>query len=411
MRLAEFILANTDAILAEWDVFARTIWPEAEASQESLRDHAGEILRAAARDMQVPQTQAEQQDKSQGQGEPGRHSDGLDSASLVHARGRVESGFSLPTLVAEYRALRASVVRLWSISGHAPDTRDLVDLTRFNETIDQSLAEAVRGYTSQVDNARQMFLAILGHDLRNPLNAIVASADVLGDAQKSLEEVAGTAAQISTSAHAMARMLGDFLDFAHTQLGKRMPVNRGTVNLGELCAEVTAETRAAHPQQVIRYTSDGEAAGAWDAGRLRQVISNLLGNAVQHGTAGKPIEVSVTTGRSAVVLSVTNTGAPIPPELLPRIFDPLVRGLAPELRAAQRMGSMGLGLYIAREVVTAHGGSIDVRSSPAGVTTFTVTLPRNEVPADTAAKPAQRAKAVLADAQSGASLTVSRPSR
>ncbi len=407
MRLAEFILANTDAILAEWDVFARTIWPEAEASQRSLRDHAEDILRASARDMQAPQTHSEQQHKSHGQGESGRHSNVLDSASLVHARGRVDSGFSLPAVVAEYRALRASVIRLWSASGHAPDTRDLVDLTRFNETIDQSLAEAVRGYTRQVDHARQMFLAILGHDLRNPLNAIVTSADVLADRPMPPPEVAETAAQISVSAQAMAKMLGDFLDFAHTQLGKRMPVDPQAADLGQVCAEVLAETRAAHPQKAIHYTSDGDAAGSWDAPRLRQVISNLLGNAVQHGTAASAIDVSLTTAGPDVVLTVTNRGAPIPPELLPQIFDPLVRGLAPESRAAQRLGSMGLGLYIAREVVSAHGGTIDVTSNPAGLTTFTVTLPRHFAPADGSAGMDHAGRAEPAVARAGGLLAAS----
>lgn len=376
MRLADFILANTEAILAEWDVFARDIWPGAAASQRNLRDHAGEILRAAVRDMQSPQTGVEQQDKSQGQGEAGRVSAVLDSASLLHARDRVNSGFSVPALVAEYRALRASVVRLWGKSGHAPDARDLADLTRFHETIDQSLAEAVRGYTLQVDRARQMFLAILGHDLRNPLNAITGSADLLGDLRPPNPEVVELAAQISSSAQAMGHMLGDFLDFAHTQLGQPMPVTREAANLMRLCADVIAETQAAHPQQEIRFQPEEDTAGQWDPARLRQVLSNLLGNAVQHGTAGTPIDVVLQAGSANVLLSVTNRGAPIPPELLSRIFHPMVRGLSPESRAAQRPGSMGLGLYIAREVITAHGGKIAVTSTPAGLTTFTVTLPR-----------------------------------
>jgi signal transduction histidine kinase len=379
MRLADFIVSNTHQILTEWDVFAREIWPQAAASQRSLRDHAEEILRAAARDMQSPQTTAEQQDKSQGQGKADAPSDVLDSASIVHARGRVDSGFSLPAMVAEYRALRASVVRLWSQSGHSPDARDLVDLTRFNETIDQSLTEAVRGYTEQVDQARQMFLAILGHDLRNPLNAIVVSADLVKESRPATPEATEAAAQIVASSQAMARMLGDFLDFAHTQLGKRMPIKRGAAHLGRLCSDVVTETRAAHPDQQIHYSATGDVTGDWDAPRLRQVISNLLGNAVQHGTAGTPIELTLRNEGDDVAFSLTNEGAAIPAELVPRIFHPMIRGVSPESRAAQRPGSMGLGLYIAREVVTSHGGTIDVVSSASGITTFTVRLPRRPV--------------------------------
>lgn len=377
MRLADFILENINSILTEWDVFAREIWPEVAASQSSLRDHAEEILRAAVRDMQSRQTTEQQQDKSHGQGDANTSSEFLDNASTVHARSRVDSGFSLPAVVAEYRALRATVVRLWSESGHSPDARDLADLTRFNETIDQSLAEAVRGYTLQVDRARQMFLAILGHDLRNPLNAIMVSADVLAEFPTPNPESANAVAQITASSRAMARMLGDFLDFAHTQLGRRMPVARSTTDLGLICADVVAETKAAHPGQVIRYSAKGNTTGEWDPARLRQVFSNLLGNAVQHGATDRPIAMELSAGRTDVVLTVTNEGPPIPPDIASRIFHPMVRGLSPESRAAQRLGSMGLGLYIAREVVTAHGGSIEVTSTPAGITTFTVSLPRS----------------------------------
>src|SRR4051812_15282629 len=125
MRLADYILCNTEKILTEWDVFARDIWPEVEATPKDLRDHAAEILRAAARDMRSAQTPAEQTVKSHGNAADGTSSQQLDVASMDHATLRVTSGFSLPAMVAEYRALRASVVRLWSESGHQPDIRDL----------------------------------------------------------------------------------------------------------------------------------------------------------------------------------------------------------------------------------------------------------------------------------------------
>src|SRR5688572_24558899 len=172
MRLADFILAKTEQILTEWEAFARGIWPGATTSPRELRDHAEDILRAAARDMASAQTGEQQSDKSKGDGDIGRDSRRLDGASDVHAVGRVASGFNLMDVVAEYRALRASVVRLWRESRPDPDRRDLDDLTRFHESIDQSLTTAVRSYTERVDRSRQMFLAILGHDLRNPLNAV-----------------------------------------------------------------------------------------------------------------------------------------------------------------------------------------------------------------------------------------------
>src|SRR5215212_1604472 len=144
-----------------------------------LRDHAKDILRATAWDMKSAQTDRQQSDKSKGDGDGGAASGRVDGASDVHAVGRVQSGFDLMAVIAEYRALRASVIRLWRESAPDPDKRDLADLTRFNESIDQSLTEAVRRYTNRVDHSRQMFLAILGHDLRNPLQSTMMSADGL----------------------------------------------------------------------------------------------------------------------------------------------------------------------------------------------------------------------------------------
>ena len=173
MRLSEFVLANIERILQEWDTFARSIWPTPRPNPILLRDHAEAILRAAARDMTTHQTATEQDSKSKGEGGEGNASVKLDDASKRHALGRVRSGFHLMELVAEYRALRASVIRLWGASGALPDSGGLVDLTRFNESIDQSLAEAVRYFSMEMDRSREIFLGILGHDLRNPLNAIL----------------------------------------------------------------------------------------------------------------------------------------------------------------------------------------------------------------------------------------------
>lgn len=376
MRLPDFILANTETILAEWDVFAREVWPNEEATQRSLRDHAEEILRATARDMKSEQTPEQQADKSQGNGDAGKSSVILDGASKEHATGRATSGFSLPALVAEYRALRASVIRLWSESGHSPDSRDLLDLTRFHESIDQSLAEAVRGFTAQVERTRQMFLAILGHDLRNPLNAIMLSAQLLKEIGGASSISTDAIRQIGDSGDAMARMLNDFLDFAGAQLGKPMPVTRGPADIQAVCTDVISELSSANPSRVFRLRVTGDPAGNWDSARLRQLLSNLLGNAVQHGGATSPIDVEVDGEASRVILTVISQGAPIPAEILPRIFEPMVRGYSPDERISRPTGSMGLGLYIAREVVTAHGGQIDVKSSAEEGTVFTVRLPR-----------------------------------
>jgi signal transduction histidine kinase len=376
MRLADFILANVEPILVDWEAFARTVWPGVQTDPRQLRDHAADILRATAWDMQSAQTDTQQSDKSKGDGDGGTGSTRVDGASDIHAVGRVRSGFDLLAVVAEYRALRASVIRLWRGSTPAPDPRDLDDLTRFNESIDQSLTVAVRGYTQRVDQSRQLFLAILAHDLRNPLNAITMSAATLSLTEVPDPESAEIAARITASAMAMGRMIGDLLDFTASGLGAAMPLSPTDADFAGLCQEVIEETRAANPTRTIHFDSHGDLTGHWDAARLRQVVSNLLGNAVQHGDESAPIQMTAQSDASGVQLSIRNPGPPIPADAIPTIFDPLVRGASPDTTKRRRPGSIGLGLYVAREVVAAHGGTINVESSAADGTTFTVHLPR-----------------------------------
>ena len=377
MRLADFILGNIEPILVEWEAFARTVWPGAETDPRELRDHAADILRAAAWDMNSTQSATQQADKSKGEGDGGASSARVDGASDVHAIGRVRSGFDLMTLVAEYRALRASVIRLWRESRPRPDLRDLEDLTRFNESIDQSLTEAVRSYTERVDRSRQMFLAILGHDLRNPLHSILMAADAMAQNAGPDADSSKVTSRISASVHAMAAMINDLLDFTGTGLGSAMPLSPTPTDLKALCQEVVDEMRTAHPTRTLRFQPHGDdLTGEWDAARLRQVVSNLLGNALQHGGGTGPVEVTVSAEGADVGIAVRNEGPPIPRDAVATIFDPLVRGTTPELQKQRRPGSIGLGLYIAREVAMAHGGTIGVTSSADAGTVFTVRLPR-----------------------------------
>jgi len=303
---------------------------------------------------------------------------GLNGASELHAVGRLGSGFDLMEVVSEYRALRASVLQLWRDSKPKPHDCDLDDLTRFNESIDQSVAKAVSSYTKRVDQARDMYLGILSHDLRNPLNSIVMSAESLrrSDLNALAAEALGCASQISTNARVMGRMIGDLLDYTRTRLGAGMPVSPVRMDLAILCRELFDEYRTAHPDRAIRFQSDGQQIGNWDTDRLRQAISNLLGNAVQHGAEDAPVDLTL-SGDTTEVVVVIHSGGHIPPGELPRIFEPLVRGAGAEHPRRNRPGSIGLGLYIAREVARSHGGRIDVTSSLEAGTAFTMHLPRD----------------------------------
>jgi signal transduction histidine kinase len=375
LRLPDFILANVESILAEWEAFAGTVRVGAAMDALALRDHAEDILRATVRDMTAAQTGRERSDKSKGLGEASAHSDGLDEASHEHAIGRVASGFNLVEVVSEYRALRASVLRRWRASTPSRDERDVDDTTRFNESIDQSLIKAVVGFTHRVDESSQMFLAILGHDLRSPLFAVRISAEALQQLPQLDEQSRVAAEQIATSAKEMMRMILDLLDFTTTRLGRGMPIAPESMDVQRLCREVLAELQPVHADRPMHLHVDGDMTITCDPRRLRQALSNLIQNAVQHGRARTPIDVSLRCERGGVVVAVYNEGDPIPVQSLPTIFDPMVRPKA-ATSSIRRPGSIGLGLYIARQIATAHGGRIDVTSTADAGTTFTLRLPR-----------------------------------
>jgi signal transduction histidine kinase len=373
MRLGDFILANVEPILAEWEQFARGLAPGSTMDVIALRDHARDILRVTARDMVSSQSAEEQAEKSKGHGGGGTESAGLDRASNDHALARLGSGFDLIEVVSEYRALRAGILRLWVQSARSADEHDLQDLIRFNESIDQSLAEAVKSYTHRADESRELFLATLGHDLRNPLNAIVVSSELVARSGQLDEENTRIASQMSGFAKVMTVMIHDLLDFTRTRLGGGMPVSATRTDLQDLCRDVLDEFRAAHPHRPLRLESFGDTSGEWDAARLRQVVSNLVANAIQYG-GDAPVEVFARGEESDVLFAVRNQGPPISSPALPTIFDPFVR--APEGATKHRRG-VGLGLYIARQIVITHGGTIVVASDETTGTVFTVRLPRH----------------------------------
>jgi sigma-B regulation protein RsbU (phosphoserine phosphatase) len=168
----------------------------------------------------------------------------------------------------------------------------------------------------------------------------------------------------------MERMIGDLLDLTRARLAGSIPLKRRPADLQRVCEEAIMEGRAGHPDAVLRLETNGDLRGEWDADRLAQVVSNLVGNAVQHGS-GAPITLTTQGQADSVTLAVHNGGPPIPPDLPPFVFEPLARG-----RVEGAPHSIGLGLFIAQAIVVAHGGDIQVSSSTDAGTTFTVRLPR-----------------------------------
>jgi signal transduction histidine kinase len=377
VQLSEFIVTNREPILAEWDEFARTCEPSSgQMGLAALRDHADGILTMIAADLETSQDAAEQSEKSKGKAvddTPG------ETAAEEHGAGRAESGFSVAQMVAEYRALRASVIRLWTESRGELEPGDIEQVTRFNEAIDQSLAESVVRYSEQMDRAQEISVAIMGHDLRTGLAAIHASASAILETQH-LEQTVALASQIAETADRTTHAVGMLLDFTRSRLGAGIPIHRTAASIGTLVRDAAARIAAAHPERRFSVEGGKDERGEWDVARISQALTNLIESAVQHGTAGTPVTVHVNGEEHDVHVSVHNRGAAIPREHLDTLFD--LRGAAPvegtsPLEAQDRLG---LGLYIAERIVRAHGGSITAKSSEVHGNTFTVFLPRHAPP-------------------------------
>lgn len=217
------------------------------------------------------------------------------------------------------------------------------------------------------ERIRQLFLATLGHDLRNPLNTIVVS---LAHLQKRLPEaLRDTATRMKTSADRMTRMIEQLLDFTRARMGGGIPLAPQPDDLREICAAVVDEMQVQNSNRT-RLTARGEFRGQWDADRVAQVLGNLLGNAFDHGSPDCPVEVDLVRDEGWARIAVRNQGRTIPEQALAEIFEPFRRVGDPSPRGR----GVGLGLFITREIVGAHGGTIDVTSED-GKTTFTVSLP------------------------------------
>lgn len=377
MRLAEFIVANRAAIMTEWEAFARTCAPASGSMDiRALSDHASEMLSVIAADLRTPQGSAAQTAKS--------HGNAPSSVLLPstpagqHGAGRAVSGFTVGQMVAEYRALRASIIRLWTAAEGRLDAGDIDDLTRFNEAIDQSLAESVVEYSLNLEHSKELFIAILGHDLRTPLSAMRMSAEFMLDLGELTEPSLTLTTRMVGSATRMNRMIGDLLDFTRGNLGGGIPITPVPTNVGKVVHDVVEEVAAAFPNTVIEVETRSEQDGSLDPARIAQALTNLVANAAEHGSPGTTISVGLQCDATSITITVHNRGAVIPADRLDGIFSPIkIRDRGSRTSASNGpSGGLGLGLYIAERIVAAHGGHIDVSSSEVTGTTFAIHMPR-----------------------------------
>ncbi|HYO52571.1 ATP-binding protein [Archangium sp.] len=243
--------------------------------------------------------------------------------------------------------------------------RLLREQTHLREQAEKALRERQRA-----EQFRERLMGIVSHDLRNPLHSISLTTELLLRREDVPEPVLAGVRRIARSVDRMSRMITDLLDFTRARLGGGIPLQRQPGNLVELVRATLEEFEVMHPGRVVLSHDPGPYAGEWDPDRLAQVVSNLVGNALQHGAGNTPVEVALSQEGPSLVLTVRNQGTPIPETLLPQVFDPFRRS------ADSTRQGLGLGLYIVQQIVLAHGGSISVSSSADSGTTFTVRLPR-----------------------------------
>ena len=239
----------------------------------------------------------------------------------------------------------------------------------------QQLQEAELRRRAEFD---QQLIAVVSHDLRNPLNAIGMATSLLRQRGNLDEEQVKIVSRIESSCERAVRLIRDFLDFTQARVTGRIPASPSRANIREIARQVFDEVLLAQRGRQGVFEHEGEEDGVWDPDRMAQVIDNLLGNAFQHSPPDSVVRLSTKGDAEAVTIDVHNNGAPIPPRDLARLFEPFERGT--DVSSTGR--SIGLGLYISRQIVAAHGGTISVHSTAEDGTRFTVRLPRGAAGAE-----------------------------
>jgi signal transduction histidine kinase len=304
----------------------------------------------------------------------------VDSVAIAHAKQRFAHGYDLREVITEYQLLRRAIVERY-----ASEARDLEQdvrshvfaVAQLDAILDAAVADAIDGFIVERDRARDLFLSILGHDLRGPLQALLVGCDSMVERSESLgpELVRKMGVRMGASGRRMAMMIHDLLDFTRAHMGGGIPIALGPVDLHDVIDDVVEELSIAHPNRVIEVrTSDdgGGLRGEWDRERVAQALANLVGNAIQHGR--DPIVVEGRGRASSIGLEVSSGGA-IDADLVGQIFRPFSR--VREVSAGgSAKGGLGLGLYIVAEIARAHGGRVEAAVVDGDRSRFAICLPR-----------------------------------
>ena len=335
----------------------------------ALRDHIIGLLRFIADDLETPQTERERSEKAKGQGP--KDGGANDSAAETHANLRFMGGFDTVEMVSEFRALRASVIKLWRAVWDDPE--DIIpDLLRFNESIDQVMTESLSRYTEKLTYAGTLFVGTLENVFLVSLKQVSESAQALAGSQLD-EQQKRQLSQIKTGISGVDLMVSELIDAVHIRIGAGMMMNLAPSDIAAALKDVVSEFEQGHPDRKIAVKVAGDLTGSWDLVRIRQMLSVLFVSAVKHGSKASKILVAAKANDREITLSVNIEDA-LSPETVATLFDP-VHQKQDKGVAQTGEGQLDLGLFIAKGIVTAHGGRIDVVSDEKQGTTFSAYLP------------------------------------
>lgn len=305
----------------------------------------------------------------------------MDDAAARHGALRHADGFSLPDLVAEFGAMREVVLRAWMADGMGRDAAGLEALPRCCAAVDRVLAEAVAGYTEQVEYTRHLFLTVLGHDLRSPLSAVAMAGQYLAAPGRGDAAQCKVADSIVRGTGMMSAMIRDLMDYSRIRMGRSLPLSpREGENLADICRAAVDELQSRHPECEFLFQESGDLSGCFDRKRMGQVLGSLLDNMVRQGTRRMPVVLEASGADATLTVRLKNRGSLIPPVALASMFEPLIP-LSEDAQAGDLPAmALGIGLFVARELVRAHGGTIEALSSEAEGMVFVLRLPRGSVP-------------------------------
>ena len=379
MQLSTFIVARLDTIVEEWQAFGRLLAQYLDRSEAAeLRDCLEGVLLAIARDMERDSADALVRCRAGATA----HEVGADGLpSIRHGRLRQKYGIGAGQLVEEFGALRATVLARWYFSGARKDSGSVLHQSlRFNQAIDAALRDSAEGFTQALTAARDTYLFTLAQDLRNPLSAIHVASTVLARPDFGPEIRRNSSRRVRAALTQMDGLVSDLLEYTRRRSASGIPVDQSSCDLKHVCEASIETVGTSHPARVFLLDASDDLVLSADASRIQQALSNLLHNAVQHGDGQSVIKLEASADGAGVSLSVWNAGGSIPEASLEAIFEPWVRVPGVASHASDRLPtSLGLGLFIAREIVVAHGGNIAATSSAIAGTRFTIWLPRPQL--------------------------------